>query len=57
MGNSSWGNGFHAGHDKGITKGIAIALTVVLAEKAISILGDYISLRKTKAGQISEKRK
>jgi len=55
MGNRSWGKGYHTGHEKGITKGIAIALTVVLAEKAIAAISDYISTRKTKAEKITAK--
>ena len=56
MGNRSWGKGYYTGLDKGVTKGLLIAFSIVIADKAISSLVDYISTRKIKAKEIIEKK-
>lgn len=59
MGNRSWGKGYHDGYEKGLikgtTKGLMIAISISLANFAISAIGDYIITRKIKVEKIAER--
>lgn len=52
MGSRVWGKAYHTGFNEGFINCILLVSALHFADSVLSLLGDYISTRKTKAERL-----